>query len=205
MQRSAHDREHEPGARGRSSVAREQRRGRRRPAYGEGEPPLLGLGVPGHDAPAHHVRPLLGRVHIDADVPRARARGPALHAPPARCHDADATSDRLHGLVEREANYERGRGDHDAGDTAGVGDRRGHLHAEIGRIGPDKAGVRAHAARDGEHREKGRHQREGAPRQAAQAPATSTDRAGTAREAWPIRSTRPAATRQARPALMKVT
>ena len=113
--------------------------------------------------------------------------------------------DRLHGLVEREADYRRRRRHHDASDTARVGRRRGHPGAEIGRIGPDEAGVRECTARDGERREQRSREGERAPRPAVQAPAASTDRAGTGRDTWPMRSTRPAAIRQTRPALIKVT
>src|SRR5262249_61515315 len=61
VQCAAYDREHESGARDRSPIVRDRRDGSRWPAHGEGEPPSLGLGVPGHDTPVHHVGPLLGR------------------------------------------------------------------------------------------------------------------------------------------------
>ncbi len=204
VQRTSHDREHESGARSRSHVVRECRDGCRWPAHGEGEPPPLGLGVSGHDTPVHHVGPLLGCVHIHADAPSRRARGPALHTSSARRHDADAAPDRLHGLVEREADHRRRCRHHDPSDTPGVGGR-GDPGAEIRRIGPDEAGVCKCAAGDGERREHRRRERERSPCPAAQAPAASTTRVGSGREAWPMRSTRPAAIRQTRPALMNVT
>ena len=204
VQRASHDREHKSGARDCSPVVRECRDGCRWPAHGEGEPPPLRLGVRRHDTPVHHVGPLLGRVHIHANAPSTRTRRPTLHTSSARRHDADAAPDRLHGLVEREADHRWRCRHHDPSDTPG-GSGRGDPGAEVRRIGPDEAGVCECDARDGEHREHRRRERERSPCPAAQAPAASTTRAGTGRDAWPMRSTRPAAIRQTRPALMNVT
>src|SRR2546426_3963240 len=57
-------------------------------------------------------RSLLGCVHTHAAAPSRRARGPALHTSSARRHDADAAPDRLHGLVEREADHRRRSEEH---------------------------------------------------------------------------------------------
>src|SRR5207253_2932972 len=97
------------------------------------------------------------------------------------------------------------RRDHDASDTTEVGGRRGNPRADIRRIGPDEAGVSECGARDGERREHRRREGERSPNPAVQAPAASTTRVGSGRDAWPMRSTRPAAIKQTRPALMNVT
>jgi hypothetical protein len=93
---------------------------------------------------------------------------------------------------------------HGTSDTTGVGGRRGDPGAEIRGIGPDEAGVCECAARDGERREHRRRERERSPNPVVQAPAASTTRVGSGRDAWPMRSTRPAAITQTRPAPMNV-
>ena len=128
-----------------------------------------------------------------------------LRASSARRHDTDAAPDRLHGFVEREADHRRGRRDYDVSGTTGVGGQRGDPGADIRRFGPDEAGVSECAVRDGERREHRRRERERSPNPAVQAPAASATRVGSGRDAWPMRSTRPAAIKQTRPALMNVT